>query len=88
MQANNYRNLPVVSFISQTTRVGRPIGHADALISGYKGDIKSKIAALERAGINVVRNPALMGEAMASILAKQKVTFSLFIFLYTDLKRK
>lgn len=40
------------------------MGHAGAIISGGKGDAKSKIACLESHGIHVVRNPSKMGEAM------------------------
>jgi len=43
------------------------MGHAGAIISGGKGDAKSKIACLEDNGITVVRNPAKMGEAMHNI---------------------
>jgi succinyl-CoA synthetase alpha subunit len=47
------------------------MGHAGAIIAGGKGDAKSKIAALEAAGIHVVRNPSKMGEAMAGLFNKK-----------------
>lgn len=43
------------------------MGHAGAIISGGKGDAKSKIACLESNGIKVVNNPSKMGEAMAEL---------------------
>jgi succinyl-CoA synthetase alpha subunit len=43
------------------------MGHAGAIISGGKGDAKSKIACLEANGIKVVNNPSKMGEAMYNL---------------------
>ena len=72
LSKHNHRNLPVVSFIAgQTAPPGRRMGHAGAIISGGKGDAKSKIACLEDNGITVVRNPAKMGEAMSKIFKGQ-----------------
>ena len=60
---------PVIAYIAGLTAPkGKRMGHAGAVISGGSGEAKSKIRAMENAGVNVSPTPAMMGQTLLEIL--------------------
>ena len=69
--AKQHVKKPIVAFIAgQTAPPGRRMGHAGAIISGGHGTAAEKMAALEAAGITVVKTPDAIGETMARVLGR------------------
>jgi succinyl-CoA synthetase alpha subunit len=61
---------PLIGYIAGLTAPpGRRMGHAGAIMSAAHGTAAQKIELLESAGARVVRNPARIGEAVASVLS-------------------
>ena len=60
---------PFVGYIAGVTAPpGKRMGHAGAIVSGGQGTAEAKFAALEEAGVHIVKSPTEMGAKMKEIL--------------------
>ncbi len=67
---NKPKSKPMAGFIAGAAAPeGKRMGHAGAIVSGGKGGAKEKVEAMRRAGIEVLDNPALLGETIKTLLA-------------------
>ena len=63
---------PVVSLIvGRNAPTGKSLGHAGAIVNGNVGTAATKIAALEDAGVHVVKNPVELVEQVRVLLKKE-----------------
>ena len=67
----NKNEKPVVGFIcGQTAPAEKRMGHAGAIVSGGKGDAKSKMKYMESKGINVCQSFTEIGDKMMEAMNK------------------
>ena len=60
---------PVVGFIAGLTAPeGRRMGHAGAIIAAGRGTAEEKLSVMNACGIRTTRDPAAIGELLASVL--------------------
>jgi len=65
---------PVIAYIAGVTAPpGRRMGHAGAIITGGKGDAKSKMEALKAAGAYVCESPHIIGETVEKALKEHGI---------------
>uniref|UniRef100_A0A192ZJ60 Succinate--CoA ligase [ADP-forming] subunit alpha, mitochondrial n=1 Tax=Stygiella incarcerata TaxID=1712417 RepID=A0A192ZJ60_9EUKA len=69
---NSGTKKPVAAFIAGVTAPpGRRMGHAGAVISGGKGDAKTKMRVLRDHGIDVAESPALLGATIFDAMKRR-----------------
>ncbi|WP_462320535.1 succinate--CoA ligase subunit alpha [Halochromatium sp.] len=62
---------PVIAYIAGVTAPpGKRMGHAGAIVSGGSGTAEAKYAALQAAGVRILRSPAQLGRGVAEELQR------------------
>ena len=62
---------PVVAYVAGLTAPkGRTMGHAGAIISAFGESASEKVEILSAAGVTVAPNPAVIGDTIATLMAK------------------
>ena len=62
---------PVVAYIAGLTAPkGKRMGHAGAIVSAGGESAAEKVEILKEAGITIAKNPSVIGETVASVLAE------------------
>lgn len=63
---------PVAAFIAgRTAPPGRRMGHAGAIISQGGGTYQGKVDALQKAGVTIIENPALIGVTVRKMIVER-----------------
>ena len=69
--ANEHLDKPIVAYIAGITAPkGKRMGHAGAIISGGSGTAEGKFAAMQAAGVHIVKKPTQIGEKISELLSK------------------
>jgi malate-CoA ligase subunit alpha len=62
---------PVIAYIAGLTAPkGRVMGHAGAIVSAYGESAIEKVEILRECGIEISKNPSVMGDTVKSVLDK------------------
>ena len=69
MKRDGLYTKPLVAFLGgRTAPEGKTMGHAGAIVSGGKGSVKDKIAAIESVGGKVAERPRFVGDLLKEVL--------------------
>lgn len=63
---------PVVAYVAGLTAPkGKTMGHAGAIVTAFGESAAEKVAILEKAGVAIAPNPAVIGQTVADVIGKE-----------------